>query len=275
MLLQMQINVKDLVKRLSKPWINSGRNLTMDNYFTSVDLATDMMAVRTTIVGTIRKNKGEIPIEMQAKRQREVNSSLFGFHQQLTLTSYVPKKNKAVILLSSMHHDNAIDEQNSKKPEIIIHYNATKSGVDNLDHLVKMYTCKRKKNRWPMTMFFNILDCAGVAAYVTWTTKNPDWNGNKHHKRRLFIKELGNQLVERELLRRQANPQAMQRHVRSAMIALGREIQLPTTETPSTSFKQRCHLCDRSADRKVKILCSTCGKPCCRDHAAFVCQDCQ
>lgn len=58
-----------------------------------------------------------------------------------------------------MHHDDEIDVTNKKKPAIIMHYNATKSGVDNLDHLVSLYSCKRKTNRWPMTMLFNIIDC--------------------------------------------------------------------------------------------------------------------
>jgi len=70
-------------------------------------------------------------------------SSIFCFDGQLTLTSYVPKKNKAVILLSSMHHGADIDVNDINKPEIVIHYKNTESGVDNLDHLVGLYSCKR------------------------------------------------------------------------------------------------------------------------------------
>ena len=161
-------NVKDLVKRLVRPWQNTGRNVTMDNYFTSTELATDLLAVRITIVGTMRKNRADIPPEMQADRQRVVQSTVFGFDRQLTLASYVQKRGKAVILLSSMHHNATIDETNNNKPDIILHYNNTKSGVDNLDHLTRLYTCKRKIKRWPMTIFFNIVDCAAVAAYVIW-----------------------------------------------------------------------------------------------------------
>ena len=90
----------------------------------------------------MRKNCGHIPSEMQPSRQRAELSSVFGFDRQLTLTSYVPKKGKAVILLSSVHHDDEIDEYHSKKPAIIMHYNATKSRVENLDNLVRLYSCK-------------------------------------------------------------------------------------------------------------------------------------
>src|SRR5688572_5313520 len=98
-------NAVDLVKRLIRPWMSTGRNITMDNYFTSVELANDSLAVRTTVVGTVRKNRCDIPKKLQVSRQREVLSSIFCFEDQLTMTSYVPKRNKAVILLSTMHHD--------------------------------------------------------------------------------------------------------------------------------------------------------------------------
>ena len=50
------------------------------------------------------------------------------------MISYVQKKGKAVIMLSTMHHDKAIDKGSSKKkPEIIQYYNGTIAGVDTFD----------------------------------------------------------------------------------------------------------------------------------------------
>ena len=91
-------NGKDLVKRLVKPWQNTGRNVILNNYFTSYDLTIYLLALRTTIVGTMRKHQTDIPKEPQPGNARQELSSIFGFDRQLTLTSYVHKKGKSVIL---------------------------------------------------------------------------------------------------------------------------------------------------------------------------------
>jgi len=90
-----------------------------------------------TVVDTLRKNKPEILALFLSGKWRNVHSSIFGFTSDLTLVSYVPARNKTVILLSSQHHDTCMGEEKDHKPEIIMHYNATKSGVDILDKLVQ------------------------------------------------------------------------------------------------------------------------------------------
>ena len=82
---------------------------------------------------------------MRAANNQDIHSSLFGFRNQVTTVSHVSKANKAVLALSTMHL-NSQTEGDDHKPQIILHYNATKSGVDNLEHLVTMYSCRRKVN---------------------------------------------------------------------------------------------------------------------------------
>lgn len=65
--------------------------------------------IQLTVVGTLRKNKTSIPKEFSISKNREINSSLFGFQKDCTI--YVPKKNKVVILLSTLHNDASIDQE--------------------------------------------------------------------------------------------------------------------------------------------------------------------
>ena len=57
------------------------------------------------------------------------------------------KKNKAVILLSTMHSDTAVNVDEQKKPNMIMYYNKYKTGVDTMDQMVRRYTCHRRTQR--------------------------------------------------------------------------------------------------------------------------------
>lgn len=53
--------VIDLVNRLVEPIIGSNRNVTAGNWFSSIPLAKDLLQKSVTYVGTLKKNKPEIP----------------------------------------------------------------------------------------------------------------------------------------------------------------------------------------------------------------------
>ncbi|XP_069685978.1 piggyBac transposable element-derived protein 4-like [Periplaneta americana] len=152
-----------VVKRLVHPIKGTGRNVTTDNWFTSIPLCLDLLENdKITLVGTLKKNKREIPPHFTTTQDREVNSTLFGFNENCTIISYVPKKNKTVLALSTMHYDKAMDEETggSQKPEIIFFYNRTKCAVDVLDQLCSAYDVSRNSRRWPLTIFFDIQNIA-------------------------------------------------------------------------------------------------------------------
>lgn len=80
---------------------------------------------------------------MTPSKHREVYSTLFGVHEKATLCSYVPKKSKAVIVLSTMHSNMTVADETKRKPEIILYYNKLykfKAGVDTMDQILGRYT---------------------------------------------------------------------------------------------------------------------------------------
>ena len=157
----------NVVVNLTTPLQVSGRNVSMDNFFTSVPVARTLLQHQLIVVGTMRKCKREIPVFMKAAKSRQTKTSVFGFNNQLTMVSCVPQKNKAVILLSTMHHGiSVVEEDPKKRPEIIKFYNETKIDVDLVDQMVQTCTCKRKTCRWPLILFYNVLDIAGLNAYT-------------------------------------------------------------------------------------------------------------
>jgi len=99
------------------------------------------------------------------------------------------------LLVSSMHHDDRV-EGNDRKPEIILHYNATKSGVDNLSHLSTIYTARGKVNRWPVVLFGNCVHVVAVAVFIIWKVKCIEWKSTEgKRRRRIFLRQLGKELM--------------------------------------------------------------------------------
>ncbi|XP_022908188.2 piggyBac transposable element-derived protein 4-like [Onthophagus taurus] len=66
----------EVVQTLVRGIHNSGRNLTIDNFFTSIPLATYLLDKNITVVGTLRQNKRDIPREMKASKDRVVQNNV-------------------------------------------------------------------------------------------------------------------------------------------------------------------------------------------------------
>ena len=92
-------------------------------FSTTVELAKVLNSCNITLVGTVRKNKRFLPSNIQPSKETPVYSTNFAYHRDATVCSYVPKKKKAVVLLSSMHMSGKVEEAQSAKPEIIKYYN--------------------------------------------------------------------------------------------------------------------------------------------------------
>ncbi|XP_071051100.1 piggyBac transposable element-derived protein 4-like [Onthophagus taurus] len=282
-----QIPEKDqgqrVVKQLTDFWKNSNRVITTDNFFTSIILAEYLLDNGCFLVGTIRKNRKDLPKSIVGTYHREQYSSQFLFTNKLTLVSYVPKIRKCVVLLSSIHHEFSIsNSENNFKPEIIKYYNSTKSGVDTLDKLLREYTCRRSTRRWPMSLFQNFIDIAAYNALVIWITKNPEWESKSSmkNKRKIFLeilaKELVTEYIERRAQRFENNATGLHKHIAQAFEAYGRPIRRKN-QTPQTSSKRsRCHVCVGN-DNKYSKKCEQCNNFICHNHTVptkILCIDC-
>jgi hypothetical protein len=264
-----------VVTKLVEPLHNSGRNITCDNFFTSVKLADMLLSQGLTLLGTMRRNIRDIPQEFQSNRARPVGSSVFGFDDTKTLVSYVPAKNRSAILLSSMHNDNKLDDS-SKKPDMIVDYNRTKGGVDSIDQLCHKYTVKRSTRRWPMCIFYGILDIIGINSMIVFLHNNSNFLPKTSYKRRIILENLAMELIKPQLEFRRSNASGLHKSTRAAMSAIGYPCLLPekaprSLSTRSASRKRkRCFYCPSKIDRKVFTECDACGNRACPEHSTTI-----
>lgn len=272
------------------------RNVTCDNFFTSHSLATELKKRQMTIVGTMRKNRKEIPSVLVNMKSKPAQYSEFVFDHTLraTMVSYVPKKYKSVTLLSTYHTSKKIDIADKKKPEIIQFYNSTKGAVDTLDEMVGTYRCKRRVLRWPLVIFENMLDISACNALILFLAVNPQWKfAQKKYRRRLFLVELGTSLttpyaVERKTLPRgkrardvvlgmkqipQEPPAKKRRNVPAESIDTSRLSHL--IHHPPPKKRARCYLCPYASNANVHAaMCDKCKKHICPNHRFIVCDRC-
>ncbi|XP_054709139.1 piggyBac transposable element-derived protein 4-like [Uloborus diversus] len=265
----------EIVKRLTEKLANSGRNLTVDNWYTSYNLAKDLLKKKITLVGTIRKNKRELPKEFITGKNREVHSSLFGFQKHMTLVSYVPKKNKCVNVISTMHYDDSIDPStgDAKKPEIITFYNLTKGAVDVVDEMSANFSTARISKRWPMVVFFSVLNTAAINARVLLLSAKSQ---TAVKSRRHFLKELALELIKEQIQER-STQLSLPRKLRQQLIEHCSPSQdsEPPKKLQKCSQKKRCHICPSKKDRKSAICCTRCNKNICSEHTIYICKECE
>ena len=116
--------------------------------------------------------------------------------------SFIPKWNKAVILVSSMH-DSGVMDAATKKPEFILDYNMTKGGVDTCDKMCASYSVSRVTRRWPLAVFYILKNIAGIHSWVIYTINTPS---DEPHHRILFLKNLSLSLMKEHLVSRSKIP---------------------------------------------------------------------
>lgn len=269
------------------------RNITCDNFFTSYHLAEELQKRKNTIVGTIRKNRKEIPpILLQMKNKPNFHSEfVFEPNVRCTMVSYVPRKNRFVTLLSTMHTTKEVDDTTpALKPEIINFYNSTKGGVDTMDKLVGTYRCKRKVERWPLAVFCNLLDISAVNAFVIFTSLNPTWNyARRKYRRRLFLKELEKSLVYGHIAHRECRPRTQSAlsvvntiqdnpsvgSVHSVASACNLPNSEKLTHASPTRKRARCFKCVYNTSGNLySSRCDKCKKHVCKMHYFSLCDDC-
>ncbi|XP_076866565.1 uncharacterized protein LOC143517698 [Brachyhypopomus gauderio] len=238
--------------RLMEPYLDKGRTVTTDNYFTSLSLANRLLACNTALLGTINKIRREIPPPAKNTKGREEFSTHVYTSGSAILTAYAPKKNKAVCILSTMHKQVTISEGRKRKPNTITDYNSMKCGVDIMDQKVRGYTVRAGTRRWPVAVFYNMLDLAAMNAHVLYTTCT-----RSTESRRDFLHALAEELRRRFLQEK----------------TMAKKQRPPPAPGKTTQCQVQIH-CNRNHSSERCAVCAkyTCRK--CRKDGPWICSNC-
>jgi len=138
------------------------------------------------------------------------------------------------------------------KPASIEFYNRNKCGVDLLDSMARMHSTKSPMRRWPMAVWCNILDLAGVNAWILFSKET-----GRKISRWDFIHTLALDLINPEIERR-------------------RQVERPSAGPGCNVSRKRRNCAVRKGCKNNKTMetCRKCCKAMCGRCQTLICIDC-
>lgn len=264
-----------VIMQLVDPFLDNGRNITADNFFSSDRLVQRLWIRKTTFVGTLRSNSRSAPREALSIVNRSRGDTKIFYSENMCLVSYWDKGQKPVLLLDSFNRHCSPPNDPECKPDTVLFYNRTKGGVDLLDKKIRAFTCKRKCSRWPVAMFSNFIDTACINACFILNQAQSDDKKVSHAE---FLKNLGYSLVDSCIRRRLQSPCSLQKEVVISLNLCGydtnRRVDASTLQLSPLQKQKRCQFCRATDDRKSKTVCCKCERVICQGHSARICFEC-
>ena len=83
----------------------------------------------------------------------------------------MPTEHHSKNIMPPKENKNGFQSIDKKLPEIVNHYNMNKGRVDTFDHLISLYSCRRKTNRWTMNCLYYLIDLAASNAFILFALK--------------------------------------------------------------------------------------------------------
>lgn len=149
----------DVVLQLSEELLDQGRCLYVDNWYTSVTLATKLQSRDTHLVGTLRGNRkynSKKVVETKLKKGETVAEQS---SNKITMMKW--RDQRDVLMLSTCHTAEMVDVEKRtgtvSKPCMVVEYNKCKSFIDISDQMTAYAPALRRTLKWYKRLAFEIL----------------------------------------------------------------------------------------------------------------------
>lgn len=257
-----------VVLALSKPLLNKGYCLTMDNYYNSPELGEILLKSKTDFFGTLRPNRKDLPKELKTEKLKK--GDLLAYQRgKMMIMRWRDKK--YVHFISSIHNPEIVKVPNKlknveiEKPKIALDYNNTMGGVDRMDQQIGYYDVTRSRQRkYYKKIFRYLLDITIFNAFQLWKKK-----GNKKSNLEFRI-ELAERIVEKYHTHRHLKSKPAET-VSNTLRLSARHFPdyIPPTEKKKEPTRRCVICCNKNDDngkrirRETRTYCKDCNAPLC------------
>lgn len=139
--------------------LDKGRTLCTDNWYTSVALAQKLLERNTHLIGTLKKNRKNNPVDVVQKRLIRGETVAAERNRGIVVLKWRDRRD--VLMLTTKHKNDMVDLQRRsgpiQKPTCIIDYNKGKAFIDTSDQIKSYSNALRKGVKWYRKLAFEIL----------------------------------------------------------------------------------------------------------------------
>lgn len=273
------------VEEITKTVRGTMRNLTINNWMSSVALAEDMLKTHNlTVVGAANNKSKDFPEEFfdPNYKNRGLQTSLFLYSKssEVRAVSYIPKEsyNKLIPLITTAENNDM--NKTAKVPEAVFTLNKTKRSVEMFTKKCQQMNCSRITRKWPMCIFYFMINIAVTNSLIVYSNQNLDQKKKAKSERIItkfeFMVELHKQLAapwqeERLVMSKNLSAELQSLVSRS----LGHLIEKTPAVIPlPRGSRTTCNFCDAKKRRMTTTFCVICCRPICSEHSVRVCNDC-
>ncbi|UYV60237.1 hypothetical protein LAZ67_1000515 [Cordylochernes scorpioides] len=179
--------------------LGKGYHLITDNFFTSINLAKDLLDSHTYLTGTIRTNRKGLPKTLTSAKLG-VDDSLYMVNNNLLALAYKEKKSKPPVKFLSTFCDASSGKKKVSDqrdyPQMKICYDSYMGGVDLNDQMLYTYMDERKGRKFYRKVILNIFHRALLNSFILYEQHTKD---NPKLSRRAFNYSVINELVKNHL----------------------------------------------------------------------------
>lgn len=148
-----------VVMELVDDYLDFGRTLCVDNWYSSISLAHQLIERITHIVGTLRSNRKYNPDFVIKKKIKKGQVVAQKSSSKVMVLKFKDKRD--LYMLSTKHSDNMVTiprrNENKLKPEVVLDYNRGKSFIDLSDQMASYGSPLRKSLKWYRKVVFEFL----------------------------------------------------------------------------------------------------------------------
>ena len=191
-----------VVLSLLHDYLHKGYCVTLENYYTSPELADVLVSCETGCYGTLRKKQG-LPNQNWEWKPKKGDPPKSQFKGEVGVMQWndasKTKPVKFVSILSSIHtfemvDSNKIDRSTGaviQTPDVIMVYNVTVGSIDLVSRVLILYSSQRSGVKWYGKIAELYLDISEYNSFILWKKTNPDKRNVDHLSyRKLLIEEI-------------------------------------------------------------------------------------